>query len=105
MANRSFAVETPEQLKELNQFAVKGGTLNAATVWNTTKRKNGGKTRWDGHIFVDFEASNGKDGLGWRRAAYVSRRTSRETAVDAELRYNAALNWCKANLQLVSGKI
>lgn len=91
-----FVVETPEQLKELNQFCKSGGTQTVASVWNAARRKSGGSSPWDGKIMVSFQA-DGKT----RSATVVRISTSDELREVAQLKYTPAIRWCREHLEAI----
>jgi phosphorylcholine metabolism protein LicD len=91
-----FKVETPEQLRGLNEFVKDGRVLPTATVWSASRRK-GGKCPWDEHIMVSFRTE------GTNRLASVF-RISKDEEMDemATLKYTQALQWCKTELLVIS---
>lgn len=100
MAKYKFAVDAPEQLKELGPHVLIGGIGNLAVVWSADRRKNGGASKWDGKIFVGFQSSRKVEvGVPWAHA-YVGRVCANgKVKEEAVLHYNKALRWCKTNLK------
>lgn len=94
---RRFAVEEPEQLREMAPLVKEGYVQNVATVWNAERRRRGGKCAWDGQIVATFKTS------GKLRSAVSMRVSSRgEEVAFAQLKYAPALAWCKEHLEEVS---
>jgi len=92
-----FAVETPDQLRELNQFCKSGGTQTVASVWSVSQRKNGGSSPWNGKIMVSFQ-TEGRT----RNATVVRISTSDELREVAQLKYIPAIQWCREHLECVN---
>ena len=94
MAKR-FKVDTPEELKALNEMCKTGSTTSIAKVWSVARRK-GEKAPWDDRIYAFFAMRDGK------REAYIYRESGEDqTRIIAWLKYMPALNWCKENLQRI----
>ena len=89
-----YLIETPEQLKELNEFAKEGNALNFAKIW-TVKLRRDGKSPWDGKVFALFTTDRG-------RRAYIARQSGAGMTMNVSLKYNPALKWCGENLKLVT---
>lgn len=92
-----YLVESPEQLKEINQLCKTGSTMNVATVWSAARRKAGGKCPWDGKVMVSFYIEGGA-----RIASVVRIDTSEQLNTVAWLKYTPALQWCRKNLNAVA---
>lgn len=90
---RWYRIETPEQLKELNQFAKEGSALNFAKIW-TVKLRRDGKSPWDGKLFAMFDTENG-------RKARIVREVGTAFTSNVSLKYTPALKWCEDNLKRV----
>lgn len=88
---RSYAIETPEQLRELNKFAKEGSAANLASMWSATRRKDG-KAPWDNKMFALFDTSTG-------RKAYIARALGEGMTLNVTLKYSPALKWCEENLK------
>ncbi len=95
MATKLFAIETPEQLKALAEFARDwpNNLLGKARVWAATQRRQG-KTPWDNSIYAMFSGTRSRD------AAVVHLKQQAEME-EVPIRYNKALNWCEQNLRQV----
>ena len=95
MAAKRFSIETPEQLKELAEFAREqsNSLMNKARIWSATKRRKG-QTPWDKAFFVMFSGTR-------NREAAVVHFTTREELEQVPVRYNKALNWCELHLREV----
>lgn len=92
---RRFHVETPTQLLALQEFAKDGNITRAASIWNTARKKKGSKgTPWDKGIVVDFCAFENR-----RTAIVFLLGDGNRSLLSAHLRYNPALQWCKAHLK------
>jgi hypothetical protein len=89
-----YMVETPEQLKELNQFCKSGATLAVATVWSVAQRQNGGCSPWDKKIMVSFQTDKST-----RSATVVRISAADELREVAQLKYVPAIQWCRENLE------
>ena len=89
----------PEQLRMLRPFCYIGADKcgNYAAVWGADRNGHDGKSRWDEDFTVRFETESRK------RLAYVDKagKSAVDTAALAELKYNAALAWCRENLVML----
>lgn len=90
---KQYHIKTPEQLKQLNEYAKEGSAASLASVWSTKVRKDG-KSPWDNAIFAIFETDNG-------RKAWIGRKAGAGMTVNTSLKYNPALKWCEENLKRV----
>ena len=90
---KQYHIKTPEQLKEINQFAKEGSALNLAKIW-TVKLRRDGASPWDGKVFALFSTERG-------RKAYIVRQSGAGMTINVSLKYNPALKWCEENLEPV----
>lgn len=94
---KCFVFKTPDQLKEAVSLRRDGvgpsQILNTAKVWSAVCRQKG-KTTWDGRICVEF-STEGRE----RKAVIFRYGTNNEKHILGELKYNAALKWCRENLE------
>lgn len=89
-----FAVETPEQLRALIPFLKDGSIVNVATVWSATRRKNGGRSAWDGKIMISFYTN------GMKKNAVVVRIDKQDEPIElATLKYAPALHHCENTMK------
>ena len=87
---KMYHISTPEQLKELNQYAKGGDAASMAAVWASKLRKDG-KTPWDNIIFAVFETH--------MRKAWIGRKLGEGMTVNTTLKYTPSLRWCEENLE------
>ena len=93
MKIKSYHIASPEQLNELGVLTKDTERLKQIrSVWSIALRKKG-KTPWDHAIFAEFYSYGGT-----RKAVIV--RISNNKILVADLKYNAALKWCKEHLKL-----
>lgn len=96
MAAKRFHIATPEELRELEQFAKErpSGLQNVIRIWTVTKRRQK-ETNWDKNFYVFFSGTR-------ERAAEIVRFDSGRTlAATYPVRYNLALRWCETHLREV----
>lgn len=93
MTIKRYRIQTPEQLREVSEFCQRGelGCRSRATVWSTERRRRG-STPWDDSFYVRFMAER----CGIRKAHIYS-----GGMMLAEVKYNAALAYCRDNLELI----
>ena len=92
---KSYHISSPEQLNELGKFAKSDKliSLNRCT-WNIERRKKN-DTPWNYAFFAEFYS------YGTARKAVIIRHARNGSVSQvAELKYNAALQWCKQNSRL-----
>lgn len=92
---KCFVFKKPDQLKEAVSLCRDCGQsqiMNVAKVWSAVCRQKG-KTAWDDRICAEFRAE-GRE----RRAVIFRYGTNNEKHILGELKYNAALKWCRENL-------
>lgn len=91
---KQYVFKHPDQLKEIAKLCKDSSSqiINTAKVWSAVCRQKG-KTTWDGRICVEFRTE------GRERKAFIFRYgTNNEKHILGELKYNAALKWCRENL-------
>ena len=93
MKERTYIVETPEQLRVLDTFVKIGSAQRLASVWSANRRR-AGRCSWDGNIQVYLCT----DSLG-RHAWLMRPDHNGEPMEEAELRYNHTLRYCQDHLQ------
>ena len=96
MAAKRFAIETPEQLRELAALAKE--TPNSlgklATVWSATRRRQGA-TNCDKTFYACFSGTRS------REAAVIHFNSGHELTHQVDVQYNKALQYCERNLKPV----
>lgn len=92
---KRFVFGNPDQLKETATLckASSSQIMNVAKVWSAVRRQKG-KTAWDRRICAEF-CTEGRE----RKAMIFRYGTNDEKHVLGELKYNAALKWCREHLE------
>ena len=93
---KRFVFSNPDQLKEIAALCKDGNSakvINVEKVWNVTCRQKE-KTPWDGKIGASFY-TEGRE----RKACVFRFGANDQMCVLGWLKYNAALEWCRANLE------
>lgn len=95
MKIKSYHIASPEQLNELGVLAKDTERLKQIrSVWSIARRKKG-KSPWDHAIFAEFYSYGNT-----RKAVIVRISVNNDEVLVADLKYNAALKWCKDHLKL-----
>lgn len=98
MAIKRFRIETPEQLRALDEMRAKDQLSCSAyaTVWSAARNGSGGKSSWD----KDFQVRFVSERFGARKA-YIDKVGLGGNPALRELKYNPALAYCRENLQMI----